>query len=489
MRKGKCLFFLKTPLFLKVHHPTAGLSFFWQTALALLSMSAILSCAEPTTGLSPDPDNGGLVLPGGFGALVVADSIGKSRHLAVNENGDIYVKLTVIQGDRGNMAMRDEDNDGKMDVFKRFGDYPNDGSFATEMRIHNGYLYYSSELVVYRQKLTPGELIPNDIPEVILKDHHPMRWHNAKSLAFDGRGGMYVTFSAPTNACEDWSSVPEGSTSGVVGEEPCSQLESLGGIWKFDEATPAQTQADGQRFATGVRSVVAMTWNHSEDNLYAINHGRDYLHSHAPEYFSEWHNAVLPAEEFMCIKEGEDYGWPYTYYDHIQGKRMWAPEYGGDGKKEASEFALPIMGLPAHWAPNDLLFYQGNQFPPRYKQGAFVAFHGSTNRTPYPQAGYVVGFIPFRDGLPSGDMEIFADGFTGKDKLQKMSEAQFRPMGLAEGPDGSLYISESRQGRIWRILYMEDPMAFDASRLQKMKEVTARKSYVRTPDRDQDRLR
>src|SRR5258708_3199458 len=89
-----------------------------------------------------DADNGGLFLPDGFGALVVAESVGPSRHLAVNNNGDIYVKLRVTTGDAGNLALRDTNNDGKADIVQRFGNYPNDGSFATEMRIHNGYLYF-----------------------------------------------------------------------------------------------------------------------------------------------------------------------------------------------------------------------------------------------------------------------------------------------------------------------------------------------------------
>lgn len=79
---------------------------------------------------------------------------------------------------------------------------------------------------------------------------------------------------------------------------------------------------------------------------------------------------------------------------------MIAPEYGRDGTKEANGYKNPLVGLPAHWALNDLLFYKGNQFPERYKEGAIVVFHGSMNRTPYPKAGYIVAFIPFKKGKP-----------------------------------------------------------------------------------------
>ncbi len=458
--------------------------------IIILFVGLLMSCSDNTSVFevpSTDPDNGGLILPQGFGALVVADSVGPARHLAVNTNGDIYIKLRIDTGDKGNMALRDVDGDGKADIFKRFGDYPNDGRFATEMKIHNDYLYYSSELVVYRQKLDPNNLIPKGKPEVIMVDEYPIRWHNAKSLAFDNKGGMYVTFSAPTNACEDLRLTAGDPNAVVKGEFPCSQLNILGGVWRFDENKLEQRQSDGVRFATGLRSIVGITWNKKQDNLYAVNHGRDYLHNHAPDYYSKWENSVLPSEEFMIIKKDDDFGWPYTYYDHFKSKRMLAPEYGGDGKQEAKGYAEPIMGLPAHWAPNDLLFYTGSQFPDRYKDGAFIAFHGSTNRGPYPQAGYIVAFIPFKNGKPAGNLEVFADGFTQTDLVKQMKDSKYRPMGLAQGPDGSLYISESKNGKIWRVIFNGDRLNFDNQALKQM-ESLKQKSYLRIPDKELDLL-
>lgn len=465
----------------------------FQNILLLVLSILLTNCTNKQAFVIPntDADNGGLYLPDGFGALVVADSVGPTRHLAVNANGDIYAKLRITTGNLGNVALRDTDNDGKADISQRFGDYPNDGSFATEMRIHDGYLYFSSELVVYRQKLTPTKLIPEGKPEIILTDHHPIRWHNAKSLAFDNDGGMYVTFSAPTNVCEDWNSIAWDPTSGnsanVKGQSPCEQLIDLAGIWKFDANKPNQTQADGKRFATGLRSIVGMSWNDDDNSLYALQHGRDYLHNHAPQFFSPWQNAVLPAEEFMKVSEGDNFGWPYTYYDPFKHKRMLAPEYGGDGKQESNQYANPIMGLPAHWAPNDLLFYKGDQFPGRYKKGAFVAFHGSTNRAPYPQAGYIVAFIPFENGRPIDKWEVFADGFAGVDTIVNMNDAKYRPMGLSEGPDGSLYVSESKKGKIWRIVFKDDPSKFTESGLAEM-ELRKSRTYLKTPDEQRDNL-
>ncbi|TDT47053.1 glucose/arabinose dehydrogenase [Maribacter spongiicola] len=421
--------------------------------------------------------NGDLFFPEGFSAIVVVDSIGPSRHIAVNANGDIYAKLREPNGTNGNMALRDTSGNGVADIKQRFGNYPNDGTFATEMRIHNGYLYFSSEQVIYRQKLNTNQLIPEGNPEVILTDYFPKRWHNAKSLAFDKKGNMYVTFSAPTNACEDPNSVGQ-----IKGMNPCPGVEVLGSIWKFDENRLNQSQQDGQLYATGIRSMVAISWNDEDNTLYGLQHGRDYLHNHAPQYFSKWDQAVLPSEEFMKIEEGDNFGWPYSYYDHFKNKKLIAPEYGGDGKKEATDYKNPIMGLPAHWAPNDLLFYKGDAFPERYKQGAFIAFHGSMNRTPYPQAGYIVAFIPFNNGKPTGEWEVFADGFAGKDTIVTMPDAKYRPMGLAEGPDGSLFISESKQGKIWKVSFNGNKSEFGEEQLQEMEKAKS-KSYLKIPEK------
>jgi len=461
--------------------------------VVFLSVILFLSCKDKASdridpGGTPKPtpppsrtstmatENGGLFLPDGFVGNIVHDSVGPSRHLAVNENGDIYVKLRIPTGTKGNVALRDTTGDGHADRYERFGDYPNDGGFATEMRIYNGYLYFSSEQIIYRQKLSPDHLVPQGPPEVVLTDQFPKRWHNAKSLAFDHEGHMYVTFSAPTNACED-----SNAKGKIVGMYPCPGLNVLGSIWRFDAGKLNQTQQDGSMYALGLRSIVAISWHDDDNSLYAVQHGRDYLHNHAPEYYSEWEQAILPAEELMKIEEGDNFGWPYTYYDQFKHKRMLAPEYGGDGKKVAEGYAEPLMGLPAHWAPNDLLFYKGNQFPARYKNGAFIAFHGSVNRSPYPQAGYIVAFVPFANGKPTGKWEVFADGFTGVDTVKTVADARFRPMGLAEGPNGSLFVSDSNIGRIWRISYKGDPASFDESQLSAMEKRKSR-SYLKMPD-------
>ena len=111
------------------------------------------------------------------------------------------------------------------------------------------------------------------------------------------------------------------------------------------------------------------------------------------------------------------------------------------------------MAFPGHIAPNCVRFYTGTMFPEKYQNGAFIAFHGSWNRAPQEQLGFFVAFVPFKDSNPSGPYEIFADGFKGTDKVMSPDDALHRPMGLAIGPDGSLYITDSKQGKLWRVLY------------------------------------
>ncbi len=432
-----------------------------------------------------DPGNGGLFLPGDFEAVVFVDSLkGAARHLTVNTNGDVYVKLRFPDSLGGNAALRDTDNDGKADVIKTFDDYMDKGSYGTAMKIYNGYLYFSSVTGVFRQKLT-GDLVPDSKIELMLTDTQPPRQHDTKPLAFDNDGNMYVPFGAPSDCCQ-----VEDRSPSSPGMDPCPILINRASIWRFDANKPDQFQKDGYKFTTGVRSIVALAWNAKDNNLYTVMHGRDYLHSTWPSVYNAWQGALLPAEEFLKLKDGSDVGWPYYYYDQLQGKKVLSPEYGGDGKKEGkgSEYEQPLVGFPGHFAPNDLLFYTGDQFPEHYKDGAFIAFHGSTSSSPYPQSGYFIGFVPFQNGMPSGPWEVFADGFAGTDTIVNTSDARYRPMGLAMGTDGSLYISDSEKGKIWRVMYKGDRTKFGSSQLTAMANRKKNATNIKTPDIVKDNL-
>ena len=432
---------------------------------------------------------GGLFIPDEFEAVVVVDSLkGKAREIIVNENGDIYVKLRYSFEDGGVAALRDTDGDGRADIIKRFGKYEHKGNwgYQTGVEIYNGYLYFSTELAVYRYRLNPEKLVPDGEPElIVLDDHeHGDHEHNGKPIAFDNKGHLYVPFGAPSNACQEPKRTPE-----QPGLDPCPQLEDHAGIWRFDANKTGQTQKDGYHFASGIRSVVAMDWNGEDGNLYLVMHGRDDLLRLFPKLYTPWESAMLPSEEFLKVTDGADFGWPYCYYDQLQEKKVLAPEYGGDGDSigRCSEYDLPIMGFPGHWAPNGLLFYTGDQFPERYKNGAFVAFHGSTIRAPYPQSGYFVAFVPFKNGSPTGEWEVFADGFAEVDTIVNVSDAVYRPMGLAMGPDGSLYLGETEKGKIWKVTYKGDKNNFGEAQLAAM-EKRKQQPNIKTPDERQDNL-
>lgn len=429
-----------------------------------------------------------LFLPEGFKATVFVDSISETvRHMAVNENGDLFAKFKKPSKAGIIAAIRDINGDGVADSIIKFGEYhkPQKGNYSTAARIYNGYLYYSSQLTVYRLKLDEN-LVPKGKPEIIVDDDHPHGSHEhiGKPIAFDEEGHIFVPFGAPNNACQTPKRTPM-----VPGQDPCPLLDDHGGIWRFDADKIGQTQKDGEFYASGLRSIVALDWNTSDKCLYAVVHGRDDLHRLWPNHFSQWESALLPSEEFVKIEKGDHFGWPYCFYDQMQEKKVLAPEYGGDGKiiGRCAEYKDPVIGFPGHWAPNDLFFYTGDAFPDHYKNGAFIAFHGSTNRAPYPQSSYFIGFVPFKNGKPSGPYEVFADGFAGVDPIINTRDAEFRPMGIAFAPDGSMYIGETERGRIWKIQFNGDRKYFGATQLAKMEE-RKKLSHIRTPDIFTDRI-
>jgi glucose/arabinose dehydrogenase len=414
--------------------------------LALCLLAPLAAPAAEKAKLECDADNGGIELPAGFCALVAADRVGPARHLTVAPNGDLYVALEQTTQGGGIAALRDADGDGRMEQIERFG-----AQGGTGIDVHGDYLYFAPDALILRYRMRAGQLVPDRKPEVIVTGLPVQHQHAAKAFSFDDAGYLYVDIGAPSNACQ-----AQDRAARSPGQDPCGQLDEHAGIWRFradqlDQAAPTQ----GKRYATGLRNGVANAWNTSTGKLYVVQHGRDQLSELWPKRFDDRERAELPAEEMFEVQEGDDFGWPYCYYDPQQQKKVLAPEYGGDGREvgRCDKTEQPILAFPAHWAPDDLLFYTGKQFPARYRDGAFVAFHGSWNRQPFEQQGYSVAFVPFANGKPSADYEIFANGFTGVKTLRTPDEAAYRPVGLAQAPDGSLYISDSEKGRIWRVLY------------------------------------
>jgi glucose/arabinose dehydrogenase len=420
-----------------------------RVGLLLVFMAVLLlnACANDTTkSKQPSLSDDAIKMPAGFSAAKVTADLGRARHIAVNTNGDVYVKLERLKDGKGIYRLRDTNGDGAADNIVGFGNFPGTGIF-----IKSGYLYASSDEDVYRYKLDDnGDVISPDKPEKIItglfqKGGH----HSSKSLAIDNEGNIYVNIGAPSNICT------EDGGKASPGMNPCPLLEKAGGIWQFKVDKLNQTQTDGIRYATGLRNVVGLDWNNEMNELYVTQHGRDLLFQYYPQLFDQKQGAESPAEEMFRIKKGVDCGWPYCYYDNDKKQKLLNPEYGGDRVKvgDCVNKEKSIVQFPGHLAPNALLFYTGKQFPVKYRNGAFIAFHGSWNRSPEPQSGYLVAFVPMKDGMPNGQWEIFADGFSGADKLTSPGKAKYRPCGLAQAPDGSLYVSEDVNGTIWKITY------------------------------------
>ncbi|MES2809933.1 MAG: PQQ-dependent sugar dehydrogenase [Bacteroidota bacterium] len=382
-----------------------------------------------------------LTLPQGFSASILADSLGGVRHIAVTSRGDVYVKMSSTRktNGKGIIFLSDTNHDGRLDKKLLFGDF-----VGTGIKINNHYLYASSNSAVFRYKLNnKDEVINTEKPETIVQGLADHRQDNAKPLTFDEQGNLYVTIGSWSDACRE-----KGSGVGIPG---CPLLDSAGGIWKFKADKLNQNFSDGVKFATGIKNAVGLAYNPASKTVFATNHGRSF-DGKSGAFFTPQMNAQLPAETVYELKQGTDGGWPFTYYDQNLKKTMLSPEYGGDGAKPGdSKYTDPSVAFPGHLAPNDMLFYTGNMFPKRYKNGAFIAFHG---RSSAPVKGYFVAFVPFVNGKLSQQWEVFADNFSGSPDLEHPTgPLKYRPMGLSQGPDGALYVADDLKGAIFKIAY------------------------------------
>src|SRR5581483_11779681 len=408
--------------------------------------AAHLLSAQPagTSGSRSTPscanDDSGLKLSPGFCATIFADNLGHARHMAVAPNGVVYVNTwSGRYYDNKNtpeggflVALQGKSSTGKAEVVQRFGETEKTGGAGgTGIGIYKGARYAEINDKIVRYPLANGSIVPQGFAETIvsglpLGGDHPMH-----PCIIDGKGFIYIDVASATNSCQ-----LQNRQLKSPGANPCTELETRGGIWRYDTNKTNQTFSPSGRFATGIRNGEGFAID-SAGRLFVTQHGRDQLHSNWPDLYKPEEEATLPAEEVLLLKQGGDYGWPECYYDPGQKKLVLAPEYGGDGGKSVGECAnklAPAAAFPAHWAPNGMVYYDKKQFPERYRQGLFIAFHGSWNRAPYPQGGYNVVFQPMLDGHASANCEIFADGFAGAGKTPEVAENG--PRGWAVGPEG-----------------------------------------------------
>jgi len=432
-------------------------------ALAAMYMGSSLApaqnksnpAAEAKSKACPNDDSG-LQLPTGFCATVFADDIGHARHMVVAPSGVLYVN-TWSGRYYGNdtphaggflVALQDKSGTGRADVIERFGEtVRSGGAGGTGIDMYKGSIYAEINDRIVRYLLPGGSIVPSGSADTIvsglpLGGDHPMH-----PFIINAEGSMYVDVASATNSCQ-----LKNRTLKSPGANPCTELETRGGIWRYDANKTNQTFSTAGRYATGIRNGEGFAID-SGGRVFVTQHGRDQLHANWPDFYKPDLEATLPAEELLLLKAKGDYGWPECYYDAFVEKLVLAPEYGGDGKTigVCANKIAPAAVFPAHWAPNAMVRYDQKQFPARYREGVFIAFHGSWNRAPYPQGGYNVVFQALAGDRASGQCEVFADGFAGA--VKSPAKAEHRPSGLAVGPDGSLYVSDDIRGRIYRIVY------------------------------------
>jgi len=385
-------------------------------------------------------------LPPGFHASVVTETIEGARHLAFRDNGDLFVSTRGTKAS-GIVAIH-LNADHKAQKLETFGSVTG----GTGIRFYRDALYATSPTTIYRFSLDENSLVPQNAPEIIVEGM-PANGFSARPVTFDNKGRIFVGVGGVANTCVD-EKAPKGGP--PVGLNPCPDLLGRAGIWRFDGAKSGQKfPTDGVQVATGVRDIGALDWRNG-DGLFAVVHDRNGLSRTWPSVISISDEQAIP-EAMHRITKGADLGWPYAYFDGIRNIHLVAPEFGGDGKAEprSRQYSKPVVGFPGHSSPLDLVFYKGRQFPKSYQGGAFVVFHGGLGPDlPGGHNGYNVMFVPFdRNGKP-GKPSIFADGFAGSLPADRnVSRAKYRPVGTAVGPDGALYVVDSKFGRIWRIYY------------------------------------
>ncbi len=424
----------------------------------LLALTIPATLAAQSNGAKCAPDNAGLKLPAGFCAMLVPDSVRGARQLVIAPNGDIFVSK---QGPGGGVVVLRE-QEGQTSAPQVFAS----GFTSSSVSLFDGYLYTEAAFprapgapqgtapgtAILRFPLKAGEITPSGPPDTIVTGLPSAPGHATRNFAIARDGSMYVNVGSATNSCQTSDRAKE-----VAGKNPCTELETRAGIWKFDARKKNQTQATAVHFATGIRNAVGITIG-PDGKLWTTMHGRDQLGGEGGSWtFDAKYNSENPAEELMQVNQNDDFGWPYCYFAVEEHHLVLSPEYGGDGKKvgQCAQKKEPVATFPGHWAPNALLFYTGSTFPSRYKNGAFIAFHGSWNRTGEVQAGYNVVFQPLNGGKAAGAYEVFATGFapnlgTGR---TAPGTGNHRPTGLAVGTDGSLYVTDDAGGRIYKIVY------------------------------------
>jgi glucose/arabinose dehydrogenase len=352
----------------------------------------------------PRPEGAKLNLPPGFEASVFYETdLKEPRWLAVASNGDVFVaeskssRITIL---------RDTNGDGKADAKFEFASGLKQ---PFGMAFWKDFFYVGNTDAVVRFRYKPGQTKAEGQPE--------------KLADLPGRGYF-----------EHWTRnlifSPDGKKLFVtVGSESNVDVEADPRRAAISEYNPDGT---GHRiFASGTRNPIGLAFHPSTRQLWAAVQERDLIGDDlVPDYVTS-------------IKEGAFYGWPYSYIGSNED-----PRRKGENPELVKKAVVPDVLIQAHSAVIGLVFYDGKMFPAEYRGDAFVALHGSWNRT--RRTGYKIARITFRDGKPTGG---YSDFLTGWMLSEDSRDVWGRPAGLALAPDGALLIADDGGNRIWRVAY------------------------------------
>lgn len=338
-----------------------------------------------------------VTLPPGFTANLFASGLSGPRFIAFGPDGVLYV------ADRGNgriAALPDANNDGMADALHTFAD---NLTQPHSLVYHQGARYVGMPSGVIRLMDGDGDGVAETRETLI--DDYPTGGHSTRTVLFLPDGRMVVSVGSSCNVC--------------VEDDP-----RRAALVVYDGP-----EADNEQiFATGLRNAVGLALHPATGELWATNNGRDMM------------GDDLPPETIYLVRQGDHYGWPTCH-----SGRIIDPDMGQAG--DCDGVNPPVVEMQAHSAPLGLVFYTGTQFPADYQGDLFVAFHGSWNRR--EPTGYKVVRIPLDGSTPTGPAEDFATGWLSLAE----NMAYGRPVGLAVGPDGALYVSDDKGGLIYRITY------------------------------------
>ena len=396
-----------------------------------------LGCSQSTS----DKCDTRIAVPEGFCATLFADGAGPARHLAISKSGTVYAALW-REGQRagGILALRDTTGDGVADERTQFGVEGGSG-----IAISDSLLFHATWSTIYRYTLTNSEVVPRGEPVRVVTGM-PELEHGARSIAIGANHRLFLNVGVPSNACE--RNYPARDFRGA---EPCDELKTSGGIWVFDAMSQEQAFDESHRYATGLRHTVALTVK-STGEVYGAPHGIDHLNTWWPSAgYSREQAASIPSETLFRIDSAGDYGFPYCMFDPRTARMVLTPAYASAPSfgERCARLPRPVATLRAHSAPLALAFYSGTAFPEKYRDGLFIALHGSLFHSPLDPAGYSVAFLPSSSLTGNGSFETFATG-AGRSITNPFSQT-IRPSGLAVDSAGALYISDDNSGRIWRI--------------------------------------